>query len=43
MNMTRKGKNIFSLAGSGVGKGNTDELKRMLDQMRDEDALKETV
>jgi AbrB family looped-hinge helix DNA binding protein len=29
---------IFDLAGSGAGKGNVDELKRMLDEMRDEDA-----
>jgi len=34
----RKRPSIFDLAGSGAGKGNVDELKRMLDQMRDEDA-----
>jgi len=34
----RKRPSIFDLAGSGTGKGNVDELKRMLDQMRDEDA-----
>ena len=28
---------IFDLAGSGAGKGNVDELKKMVDQMRDED------
>jgi hypothetical protein len=26
----------FDIAGSGVGKGNVEELKKMLDQMRDE-------
>lgn len=34
----RKCPSIFDLAGSGVGKGNVEELKRSLDQMRDEDA-----
>ena len=34
----RKRPSIFDLAGSGAGKGNVDELKRMLDQMRDEDS-----
>ena len=34
----RKRPSIFDLAGSGAGKGNVDDLKRMLDQMRDEDA-----
>ena len=34
----RKCVSIFDLAGSGVGKGNVEELKMMLDQMRDEDA-----
>lgn len=34
----RKSASIFDLAGSGAGKGNVDELKRMLDRMRDEDA-----
>ena len=29
---------IFDLAGSGAGKANVEELKKMLDQMRDEDA-----
>ena len=43
MIVIRKRPSIFDLAGSGAGKGNTDELKRMLDQMRDEDTLKEMV
>jgi antitoxin PrlF len=34
----RKCPSIFDLAGSGVGKGDVEELKRMLDQMREEDA-----
>jgi AbrB family looped-hinge helix DNA binding protein len=34
----RKCPSIFDLAGSGAGKGNVEELKRMLDQMRNEDA-----
>ncbi|MGA3061381.1 MAG: AbrB/MazE/SpoVT family DNA-binding domain-containing protein [Candidatus Bathyarchaeia archaeon] len=34
----RKSPSIFDLAGSGAGKGNVDELKKMLDRMRDEDA-----
>ena len=38
MIMNRKRPSIFDLAGSGAGKGNVDELKKMLDQMRDEDA-----
>jgi len=29
---------IFDLAGSGVGKGNVEELKKMLDEMWEEDA-----
>ena len=29
---------IFDLAGSGAGKGDVEELKRMLDEMREEDA-----
>jgi AbrB family looped-hinge helix DNA binding protein len=29
---------IFDLAGSGAGKGNVEELKKMVDQMRNEDA-----
>jgi len=29
---------IFDLAGSGAGKGDVEKLKRMLDQMREEDA-----
>jgi hypothetical protein len=33
----RKCPSIFDLAGSGAGKGNVEELKRSLDQMRDED------
>jgi AbrB family looped-hinge helix DNA binding protein len=38
MIVIRKRPSIFDLAGSGAGKGTVDELKRMLDQMRDEDA-----
>jgi hypothetical protein len=38
MNMTRKRPSIFDQAGSGAGKANVDELKKMLDQMRDENA-----
>jgi antitoxin PrlF len=34
----RKRPSIFDLAGSGAGKGDVEELKRMLDQMREEDA-----
>jgi len=34
----RKLPSIFDLAGSGAGKGNVEELKRMLDEMREEDA-----
>ena len=34
----RKLQSIFDLAGSGAGKGDVKELKRMLDQMREEDA-----
>ena len=34
----KKRPSIFDLAGSGAGKGNVEELKRMLDEMRDEDA-----
>jgi hypothetical protein len=34
----KKRASIFDLAGHGAGKGNVDELKNMLDQMRDEDA-----
>ena len=33
----RKFQSIFDLAGSGAGKGDVEELKRMLDQMREED------
>ena len=29
---------IFDLAGSGSGRGGVDELKKMLDRMREEDA-----
>lgn len=39
----KKCPSILNLAGSGAGKSNTDELKRMLDQMREEDTLKESV
>jgi len=34
----RKLQSIFDLAGSGAGKGDVEKLKRMLDQMREEDA-----
>jgi len=34
----RKRLSIFDLAGSGAGKGSVEELKSMLDQMREEDA-----
>lgn len=34
----RKRPSIFDLAGSGAGKGDVEELKRVLDQMREEDA-----
>ena len=34
----RKRPSIFDLAGSGAGQGSVEELKRMLDQMREEDA-----
>ena len=36
--MVRKLQSIFDLAGSGAGKGGVEELKRLLDQMREEDA-----
>jgi AbrB family looped-hinge helix DNA binding protein len=36
----KKRPSIFDLAGSGAGKGNVDELKRMLDQVRDENTIK---
>ena len=38
MIIIKKCPSIFDLAGSGAGKGNVNELKEMLDQMRDEDA-----
>jgi AbrB family looped-hinge helix DNA binding protein len=34
----RKALSIFDLAGSGAGKADVEVLKRMLDQMREEDA-----
>jgi antitoxin PrlF len=34
----KKRPSIFDLAGSGAGKGSVEELKSMLDQMREEDA-----
>jgi AbrB family looped-hinge helix DNA binding protein len=34
----RKLQSIFDLAGSGAGKGDVNELKRILDRMREEDA-----
>ena len=37
MIVIKKRPSIFDLAGSGAGKGDVAELKRMLDQMRDED------
>ena len=33
----RKLQSIFDLAGSGAGKGDVGELKRILDRMREED------
>jgi len=36
--MVRKLPSIFDLAGSGAGKGDVEELKGMLDRMREEDA-----
>ena len=38
MIVIKKCPSIFDLAGSGAGKGNVAELKKMLDQMRNEDA-----
>jgi antitoxin PrlF len=38
MIVMRKCQSIFDLAGSGAGKGDVEELKKMLDQMREEDA-----
>ena len=38
MIVIRKRPSIFDLAGSGAGKGDVEKLKRMLDQMREEDA-----
>ncbi len=38
MIVIKKCTSIFDLAGSGAGKANVDELKKMLDQMREEDA-----
>lgn len=37
MIIIKKSPSIFDLAGTGSGKGNVDELKKMLDQMRNED------
>ena len=34
----RKLRSIFDLAGNGAGKGDVEELKKMLDKMRAEDA-----
>jgi len=34
----KKRPSIFDLAGSGAGKGDVEELKMMLDEMRNEDA-----
>jgi AbrB family looped-hinge helix DNA binding protein len=38
MIVIRKAPSIFDLAGSGGGKANVEPLKKMLDQMREEDA-----
>ena len=38
MIVIKKTPSIFDRAGSGAGKGNVGELKKMLDQMRDKDA-----
>ena len=38
MIVIKKRPSIFDLAGSGAGKGDVEELKRMLDRMREEDA-----
>jgi AbrB family looped-hinge helix DNA binding protein len=35
--VVRKLPSIFDLAGSGAGKGDVEELKKMLDRMREED------
>ena len=34
----KKCPNFFDFAGSGAGKANVEELKKMLDQMRNQDA-----
>jgi AbrB family looped-hinge helix DNA binding protein len=36
--VVRKLPSIFDLAGNGAGKANVEELKKMLDRMREEDA-----
>ena len=36
--VVKKLPNIFNIAGSGTGKGNVEELKKILDRMREEDA-----
>ena len=36
--VVRRLTSIFDLAGSGAGKGDVDELKMMLDEMREQDA-----
>jgi AbrB family looped-hinge helix DNA binding protein len=38
MIIIKKSPSIFDLASNGAGKGNVNELKKMLDQMREEDA-----
>jgi len=38
MILIRKAPSIFDPAGSGGGKANVEALKKMLDQMREEDA-----
>jgi len=39
--VVRRLTSIFDLAGNGAGKGEVDELKKMLDEMREEDAQAE--
>ena len=39
--VVRRHTSIFVLAGSGAGKGDVEELKGLLDEMREEDAREE--
>lgn len=39
--VVRRHTSIFDLAGSGAGKGDVEELKGLLDEMREEDAREE--